>query len=73
MWQPAWPPTRHEPRALHGLRYLAAGTMDEAGCTVEECESILGHRTFKMALQYMGQVKRAKRAMEKMRKHDNSA
>lgn len=53
-------------RSLHGLRYAAASRMEEAGCTVAEIQSILGHNTFKMALKYATQRLRAKAAMEKM-------
>jgi len=53
-------------RNIHGLRYAAGSTMDEAGCTVSEIESVLGHRTFKMALKYASQRLRAKTAIGKM-------
>jgi len=52
-------------RSLHGLRYMAGSDMEEAGCTVAEIESVLGHQTFKMALKYASQRLRAKAAMEK--------
>ena len=53
-------------RSMHGLRYAAGSRMEEAGCTVAEIESVLGHQTFKMALKYASQRLRAKAAMDKM-------
>lgn len=55
-----------EGRSIHGLRYLFAGLLEEAGGTVEEAQSILGHHAWKMAAQYMAQRKRSRRAMAKM-------
>lgn len=52
-------------RSLHGLRYAAGSMLEEAGCTVAEIESVLGHETFKMALKYASQRLRSKAAMEK--------
>jgi integrase len=52
-------------RSIHGLRYMAGSDMDEAGCTVAEIESVLGHHTFKMALKYASQRLRAKAAAAK--------
>lgn len=53
-------------RSMHGLRYAAGSRMDEAGCTVSEIESVLGHRTFRMALKYASQRLRAKAAIGKL-------
>lgn len=53
-------------RSMHGLRYAAGSRMEEAGCTVAEIESVLGHQTFKMALKYASQRLRAAAAMAKM-------
>jgi integrase len=53
-------------RSLHGLRYAAGSRMEEAGCTVGEIESVLGHQTFKMALKYATQRLRAKAALAKI-------
>lgn len=53
-------------RSMHGLRYAAGSRMEEAGCTVAEIESVLGHQTFKMALKYASQRLRAKAAVAKM-------
>lgn len=50
-------------RSMHGLRYAAGSTMEEAGCTVAQIESVLGHRTFKMALKYASQRLRSKAAL----------
>lgn len=53
-------------RSMHGLRYAAGSRMEEAGCSVSEIESVLGHQTFKMALKYASQRLRAKAALAKM-------
>lgn len=53
-------------RSMHGLRYAAGSRMEEAGATVAEIESVLGHQTFKMALKYASQRLRAKAAVAKM-------
>jgi integrase len=57
-------------RSLHGLRYAAGSRMEEAGATVAEIESVLGHETFKMALKYASQRLRAKAAVSKMEEHE---
>lgn len=59
-------------RSLHGLRYMAGADMEEAGCTVGEIESVLGHHTFKMALKYATQRLRAKAANAKREAADGS-
>lgn len=38
--------------SFHGLRYAAAARLEELGCTVGMITSIIGHRTFQMAMQY---------------------
>lgn len=48
--------------SFHGLRYAAAGTLNEAGATVATITSILGHRTYAMALKYLAQREEQKRA-----------
>lgn len=53
-------------RSIHGLRYAAGSRMEEAGCTVAEIESVLGHSTFKMAMKYASQRIAARSAVEKM-------
>ncbi len=40
-------------RSSHGLRYAAAGMLEEAGCTVGEITAIIGHRTYQMAMKYL--------------------
>ncbi len=39
--------------SFHGLRYAAAGTLNEAGATVATITSIIGHSTYQMALKYL--------------------
>lgn len=51
-----------EDLSFHGLRYAAAGTLNEAGATVATITSILGHRTYQMALKYLAQREEQKRA-----------
>lgn len=53
-------------RTLHGLRYASAGRMEEAGCSVVEITSIIGHRTYQMALKYMRQRKDAEAAIARL-------
>ncbi len=53
-------------RTMHGLRYAAAGRLEAAGCSVVEITSIIGHRTYQMAMRYMRQRKDAEAAMEKL-------
>jgi integrase len=38
--------------SFHGLRYAAAARLEEAGCTLGTITSIIGHRTYQMAMQY---------------------
>ena len=52
-------------RSLHGLRYAAAGRLEAVGCTVVEITSIIGHRTYQMAMQYMSQRRNAEAAGRK--------
>lgn len=59
-------------RSMHGLRYAAGSRMEEAGCSVAEIESVLGHQTFKMALKYASQRLRAKAALAKMESADSA-
>jgi integrase len=44
------------PRSPHGLRYAAAGMLEEAGCTIGEITSIIGHRTYQMAMKYASET-----------------
>ncbi len=48
--------------SFHGLRYAAAATLNDAGATVATITSILGHRTYQMALKYLAQREEQKRA-----------
>lgn len=41
------------PRSSHGLRYAAAGMLEEAGCTIGEITAVIGHRTYQMAMKYL--------------------
>lgn len=56
-------------RTPHGGRYAAAAILEDAGCSVEEIASIIGHRTYEMAMMYLTKRKRADRAMAKMIHH----
>ena len=58
---PNMPPNR----SPHGLRYAAAGRLEEAGVTIAEASSVLGHRTYRMAVQYLSQRKASKSALSK--------
>ena len=40
-------------RSPHGLRYAAAGSLEEAGATVGQIVAVLGHRTYQMAIKYL--------------------
>lgn len=53
-------------RTSHGLRYAAAARMEDAGCGVADISAVLGHSTYKMAMQYIEQRKMARRAIEKL-------
>ncbi|SDA15185.1 tyrosine-type recombinase/integrase [Sphingomonas sp. NFR15] len=52
-------------RSPHGLRYAAAGRMEEAGCTIVEASSVLGHRTYQMAMKYLSGRKASESALAK--------
>jgi integrase len=53
-------------RSPHGLRYAAAGRLEEAGVTPAVASAILGHRTYQMAMQYLEQRRRSAEAMAKV-------
>lgn len=55
-------------RSWHGLRYASAGRLEAAGCSVVEITSIIGHRTYQMALKYARQRKDAEAAISKLEK-----
>jgi integrase len=52
----------------HGLRHLAGASLAEAGCSVHEIMSILGHLTEKQAYEYVRQANRKKMAKSAMAK-----
>jgi integrase len=56
-------------RTMHGLRYAAAARLEDAGCTITEIVSIIGHRTYQMGMKYAGQRKASQRAMQKQEKN----
>lgn len=56
-------------RSLHGLRYAAAAMLEEAGCSVIEISSIIGHRTYQMAIKYARQRRDAEAAMRRVQQH----
>jgi integrase len=58
-------------RGLHGVRYAAAGRMEEGGATVAAIEAVLGHRTFRMAMKYASARLRAAQGIAAMKGSDN--
>lgn len=54
------------PRSLHGLRYASAGNLEAVGATVVEISSIIGHRTYQMAMKYARQRKDAEAAIARL-------
>lgn len=54
--------------SFHGLRYAAAGTLNEAGCTVATIVSIIGHSTYQMAMKYLTSRENAAHAAVAMNK-----
>lgn len=55
-------------RSIHGLRYAAAGMLEDAGCSVVEISSLVGHRTYQMALKYARQRKDAETAVNRVKR-----
>jgi integrase len=53
-------------RSPHGLRYAAAGRLEEVGVTPADASSVLGHRTYQMAMKYLSQRKRSAASMAKV-------
>ena len=53
-------------RSMHGLRYAAGSRLEEAGCTIGDIQSVLGHRTYQMAVKYSTQRKRSSAAISKL-------
>ncbi len=52
-------------RSIHGLRYLAGADLEEAGCTVGQIQSVLGHHAYQMAMKYATQRLRSVEAAAK--------
>ncbi|MBX9816160.1 MAG: tyrosine-type recombinase/integrase [Sphingomonas sp.] len=53
-------------RTPHGLRYSSASQLEAAGCTVGQIVSIIGHRTYQMAMKYALARRESAAAMDKM-------
>lgn len=53
-------------RTPHGSRYATAAFLRDAGCDIDEICSIIGHRTYVMAMKYFRRRKMAVNAMAKM-------
>lgn len=53
-------------RTPHGSRYATAAFLRDAGCDIDEICSIIGHRTYIMAVKYFKRRKTAMDAMAKM-------
>jgi integrase len=56
----------------HGLRHLAGASLAEAGCSVHEIMSVLGHVTEEEAMKYVKQANRKKMAGSALRKWNTS-
>ena len=52
--------------SFHGLKYAAAGTLNEAGCSVATIVSLIGNATFQLAMQYLSQREHQQRAAAAM-------
>jgi predicted transcriptional regulator len=55
-------------RSMHGLKYAAGARMEEAHCTIGQIISVLGNRTYQMAVKYATQRRRAGEAVERTAK-----
>ena len=53
-------------RSIHGLRYAAGSRLEEAGCNIGDIQSVLGHRTYQMAVKYSTQRKRSLAAVARV-------
>ena len=53
-------------RSSHDLRHAAAGMLGEVGCTVGLITSILGHRTYQMAMRYLLARRESTAAMKRL-------
>jgi len=56
-------------RTPHGSRYATAAILRDAGCDVDQICSIIGHRTYEMAMKYLKRRKLAIEAMAMMVRH----
>jgi integrase len=57
----------------HGLRHLAGAALAEAGATIEQIKSILGHKTDDEARKYVQQARRKVMAADGMRLWEKAA
>jgi integrase len=57
-------------RTPHGARFAAAARLSEAGCTVDQIVSIIGHRTYQIAMMYIMRRKNAEAAMRLFVTHE---
>jgi integrase len=55
-----------EERNIHGVRYLAAATLPQAGRTVHEIMTITGHKMIPMVQKYTRAVDQAQSAVAKL-------
>lgn len=53
-------------RSWHGLRYASAGRLEATGCSITEISSIIGHRTYQMAMKYARQRKDSEAAVRRL-------
>jgi integrase len=50
-------------RNVHGVRYLAAASLAQAGCTVHEIMAITGHKTIAMVQKYTASISQEQSAL----------
>lgn len=55
-------------RTLHGIRFTVASNLNEAGCSPAVCSSIIGHKTYQQAMEYMRRRMDAQTAVNAMEK-----
>jgi integrase len=55
---------------FHGLRHSAAVRLAEGGCSAQQIQAILGHRTLTMVTHYTQKVNRRRLAKEAMPRFD---
>lgn len=60
-------------RSPHGLRYAAAGRLEEAGVTPAHASAVLGHRTYQMAMKYLAQRKASAAAVARVEQRANGS